>query len=342
MFNMDTLEGDDNWDAPYRVLIVDDDSMYRAMEREILASPNYLTEEAASGTQALELLRRQEFDVVLIDKWMPGMNGDEVCRRIRTELNLAMLPIVMVTGETSGEHLALSLKAGATDFIRKPFEPLELLARLDAAARKKRLLDHLDWAESMLFSIARMVEAKDEVTGDHCQRLAHTGVVLGKALGLGREDLLALKRGGMLHDIGKLGIPDSILLKPGKLTEAEWAIMQQHPEIGADLVKDLKTMQSVVPIIRHHHERWDGSGYPDKLAGPAIPFLARVFQTVDIYDALANDRPYRPALSNEEIIAIFEVETAKGWRDPDITEVFLAILKNHPETLKLSDSPPVV
>jgi putative two-component system response regulator len=318
---------------PYQVLIVDDDPVHRALEREILDSPKYAVSETSSGRQALDALRSRSFDVVLLDKRMPGMDGDEVCRRIRGELGLGMLPILMVTGNSDIDNLTLSLSAGASDFVRKPYQPSELLARLDAAVSHKRLTDQLDSAESMLFALARMVEAKDGNTGDHCSRLAHSGVVLGKALGLGTDELMALRRGGVLHDIGKLGIPDSILLKPGPLTDEEWIIMRQHVNIGARLVEGLKSMRLTAPIIRHHHERWDGSGYPDGLRGEEIPLVARVFQMVDIYDALTHARPYKRAMERQQVVEELEAEAARGWRDPALTAIFLEIVKNHPEDL---------
>jgi putative two-component system response regulator len=320
---------------PYRVLIVDDDSVHRALEQEILQPPKYAVTEAASGAEALQLLGAQSFDAVLMDKSMPGMDGTEVCKRIRSELKLELLPVIMVTGNGGCDELTCSLNARASDFIGKPYSPKELIARLDCAINRKRLTDQLDSAESMLFALARMVEAKDQNTGDHCSRLAHISVVLGQALGLEPEYLKALRRGGILHDIGKLGIPDSILLKPGKLTEEEWLVMRRHPEIGARLVADLKSMRLTSLIIRHHHERWDGTGYPDGLAGKNIPLLARIFQIADIYDALINERPYKPALSGEQVILILEEEAAKGWRDPELTAVFVDILRQRPQDLEL-------
>lgn len=320
---------------PYRVLIVDDDPVHRELEREILQPPKYAVTEASSGAEALQLLSTDSFDAVLLDKRMPGMDGDEVCRRIRSELELELLPIIIVTGNSGSEDLSRSLRARASDFIGKPYLPEELLARLDSAVNRKRLTDQLDSAESMLFALARMVEAKDENTGNHCSRLSHISVVLGLALDLGPEYLIALRRGGVMHDIGKLGIPDSILLKPGKLTEEEWLIMRQHPEIGARLVKNLKSMQLTLPIIRHHHERWDGGGYPDGLAGKNVPLLARVFQIADIYDALTHERPYKPAMSREQVISILEEEAAKGWRDPELSAVFIEILRQRPQDLEL-------
>ncbi|MGZ8175884.1 MULTISPECIES: response regulator [Methylobacter] len=323
---------------PYRILIVDDDSFHRALEHEILQLPKYAVTEASSGVEALQLLSAQSFDAVLLDKRMAGIDGDEVCRRIRNELKLALLPVIMVTGNNGSDDLSCSLRAGASDFIGKPYLPEELIARLDCAVNHKRLTDQLDSAESMLFALARMVEAKDENTGNHCSRLAHISVVLGLAIGLGPEYLTALRRGGILHDIGKLGVPDSILLKPGKLTEEEWLVMRQHPEIGARLVKDLKSMQLTMPIIQHHHERWDGGGYPHGLIGKEIPLLARIFQIADIYDALINERPYKPAMPREQVICIMEDEAAKGWRDPELSAVFLDILRQRPQDLELPQS----
>jgi putative two-component system response regulator len=322
---------------PYRVLVVDDEPTQRMLEREILESPKYHVSEAADGATALEMLRAAEFDTVLLDVRMPGMDGNEVCRRIRAELGQTMLPVIMVTGFGGQDDLAISLRCGANDFIRKPYHPMELVARVDSAVHHKRMTDQLDSAEAVLFALARLVEAKDEYTGDHCTRLAHNAVVFGETLGLKNEELTALRRAGVLHDIGKLGIPDSILRKRGPLDAAEWDIMRQHASIGAALCEPLKSMRLTAPIVRHHHERWDGSGYPHGLAGEAIPLLARVFQIVDIFDALSFPRPYKPALPLPEVIAILKQENARGWRDPALIPVFLDLLERRPEALLRHD-----
>ena len=321
--------------TPYRVLIVDDEEAHRSLEKAILEPPKYLVTEVSNGLEALDLLKSQAFDVILMDKRMPGLDGDETTRRIRSDLQAMMLPIIMVTGSNSSVDLEISMEAGASDFIRKPYNPVELVARVDAAAARKRLTDQLDDAESVLFALARMVEAKDGNTGDHCSRLAHNSVAFGRHLGLAEDELIALRRGGVLHDIGKLGIPDNILLKPGKLTEEEWVIMRQHTTIGAKLVGSLKSMQLTMPIVHFHHERWDGSGYPLGLKGEDIPLLARVFQIVDIHDALANRRPYKAALTQEDVIKIMEDETEKGWRQPELMKLFVQQLRMQPEDFLL-------
>jgi len=193
----------------------------------------------------------------------------------------------------------------------------------------------------MLFSIAKLTEAKDPSTGDHCARLAYTSQVFGAELGLSRLDIDALRKGGILHDIGKLGIPDKILLKEGPLDDAEWKIMREHSNIGAAICSSLHSMQRTIPIIKHHHERWDGTGYPEGLKGENIPLLARVFQIVDIYDALANERPYKKAFAKDEIIKILSSELDKGWRDPELTLKFIKILKTKPECLQFKKTNPI-
>ena len=180
----------------------------------------------------------------------------------------------------------------------------------------------LDETEEIVFALARAVEQRDANTGGHCERLAFTAVALGIALGLDRVSLLALYRGGYLHDVGKVGIPDSILFKPGKLTAEEWVTMRSHTVRGEEICRHLRSLSTVLPIIRHHHERWDGSGYPDGLLGDQIPLLARVLQIADIYDALTYERPYKAAYTPAEAIGILRQETESGWRDPRIFHLF--------------------
>jgi len=333
--SLDELNRRLHGDTPCRVLLVDDDPLQRVLVGEILEAPQYLLAFAGNGEQGLALLAEQEFDVVLTDRRMPGMDGDEFCRRVRQQPGLAMQPLLMLTASQASADVGAGLAAGADDFLRKPYHPAELLARVRAAAQRKRITDQLDSSESTLFALARMVEAKDENTGDHCSRLAHKAVVLGRALGLSPAELLALRRGGVLHDIGKLGIPDAILLKPGPLSEEEWAVMRQHTTIGHRLVAQLRSMRVTAPIIRHHHERWDGSGYPDGLAGEAIPLLARVFQIVDIHDALTYARPYKPGMSSAQASEILAAEASRGWRDPEITRRFIELQRLDPGAFEL-------
>ncbi|MFZ2169691.1 MAG: HD domain-containing phosphohydrolase, partial [Methylococcaceae bacterium] len=241
------------------------------------------------------------------------------------------------------------LEAGAETFIAKPFNPQDLLGILSHTAGIKQILppdaptgtagesgqpaNDSDNSETLLFSLTRLVEAKNSYTGHHdAARLAKRVDIFGRSLGrLNPEELLALRNACVLHDIGNLGIPDSILLKPGPLTEEEWTVMRSHTVIGAQLCSDLKGMALTVAIIRSHHERWDGSGYPDGLKGETIPYLARVFQLADIFDALSAARPYKPALAFDEVISIMHQEIVRGWLDPELGAVFLDLLKTRPQ-----------
>jgi putative two-component system response regulator len=319
------------------VLVVDDMSTNRMLVKRAL-SDDYDTLEAENASQVFDVLNSAPVDVILLDIMMPEIDGFEICSHIHKKPEFYLLPIILLTGLTSATDIARGLEAGACDYIKKPFNFTELKARVKAAVERKRLTDRLDDTESVLFSLARMVEARDENTGNHCDRLAHMGVVFGKSLGLSYEQLEALRRGGVLHDIGKLGIPDAILLKKGKLDSAEWETMKQHPNIGAALCAPLRTMRETVNIVRCHHERWDGSGYPLGLAGEDIPLLARVFQIVDIFDALTTERPYKPAFPREKVIGIMKDEADKGFWDATLMKKFISILQNAPESLSLSTS----
>ncbi|NNG13726.1 MAG: response regulator [Gammaproteobacteria bacterium] len=322
---------------PARILVADDMATNRELIKQVLRGDEYIIVEAVDGVDAVEKISSQKFDVILLDIMMPNLDGFGVVQQVRADEQYDLLPIILLTALGSADDIAQGMELGATDYVTKPFNAVELKARINAAVGHKRLTDRLDDTESVLFSLARMVEARDADTGDHCDRLAHMAVVFGQELGLGYEELEALRRGGVLHDIGKLGIPDSILLKKGKLTEDEWVIMKQHTIIGASLCAPLRTMKQTVDIIRCHHERWDGSGYPIGLEGENIPLLARVFQVVDVYDALSNERPYKPAFPAEKVKQILLEETSKGFWDPDIVAKFIEIIIERPEKLVRSE-----
>lgn len=322
---------------PSRVLVVDDMATQRVIIKSVFHPPHYHVTEASRGAQALDLLRREDYDVVLLDVMMPDIDGFEVCRRIRQELNLPFLPVIMITALDSPDSIKRGMEAGASEFVTKPFNRIEIVARLDAAIRSKHLTDKLDDTDVILSSVARMVEARDKETGDHCGRLAYWSDVFGCELNLSADALDVLRRGSVLHDIGKIGVPDGILLKKGPLDEKEWEIMKSHTIIGAQMCRNLKTMKGTVDIIRHHHEKWNGSGYPDALTGSGIPFAARVFQILDVYDALASERPYKKVFSREEIILTLEDEATKGYWDPSLVKVFLNILYTRPNALDYKD-----
>ncbi len=308
------------------VLIVDDQPQSLEAMRDALLPLGFEVWQALEGESGLLLARERQPDVILLDVMMPGIDGFEVCRRLKADEETRLLPVVFLTGLDSRDARLKGLEAGATDFLTKPFDLVELEVRVRNLVNFRRLTQDLDDAEKMLFAVARTVEARDEGTGDHCDRLSLVGARLGQHLGLDPEAIKTLRRAGYLHDIGKIGIPDAVLLKPGKLDEAEWTVMRSHVEIGVQICAPLRTLRPVLPIIRHHHERRDGSGYPDGLSGDAIPLLARVFQVVDVFDALTNDRPYRKALSTEDALAVQREETARGWWDQEVLEAFAVMV----------------
>ena len=310
-----------------RVLVVDDHPSSRMTAVALLSVEGYDVIEAEGGAAALAQVFETNPDLILLDVMMPGMDGYEVCRRLKADDQTRLTPVVFITALDDRRARLRGIEAGGDDFLTKPFDQLELSARVKSLIRQKRLNEDLDHAEKVLFSIARTVESRDPNTGDHCERLVSQGKAFGEHLGLSRPEIRDLMWGGYLHDIGKVGIPDAVLLKRGKLTADEWQIMQQHVLIGEQICLPLRTMRGVVPIIRHHHERWDGSGYPDGLAKNAIPYLAQVFQAIDIYDALTSERPYKRAFSSNEALNLMSEETAKGWRNPELIAQFSSFIQ---------------
>jgi putative two-component system response regulator len=303
---------------PGVILIVDDQEPNRFILEQMLTEEGWRVVHAESGAAALELFARIKPDLVLLDVLMPGLSGFDVCRKIKQDPESRLTPVILITGLSATEDRVRGIEEGADDFLMRPVERTELVARVRSLLRSKAHTDELERAESVLFALALSIEAKDPYTEGHCARLSDYAVRLGTRLGLSQENCTALRLAGIVHDIGKVGIPDSILLKPGPLNEDEWKIMKAHPVIGERICAPLKSFGLVLPIIRHHHEKFDGSGYPDGLQGQEIPFTARVLQIVDVYDALVTDRPYRRALPAAEALEIMKHEVEKGWWDPGI------------------------
>lgn len=310
-----------------KILVVDDHPSSRMTAVALLSVEGYDVLEAEDGMAALDCVIDLNPDLILLDVMMPGMDGYEVCRRLKQDEQTRLIPVVFVTALNDRRARLRGIEAGGDDFLSKPFDQLELSARVKSLVRQKRLNEDLDHAEQVLFSIARTIESRDPNTGDHCERLVTLGRAFGDFLGLSRTEIRDLMWGGYLHDIGKVGIPDNVLLKTDRLSPDEWKIMQQHVLIGERICQPLRTMRGVVPIIRHHHEKWDGSGYPDGLVGHDIPFLAQVFQITDIYDALTSERPYKLAFTPEDSLKIMWEEVERGWRNPDLMAKFEAFIK---------------
>lgn len=305
------------------VLVVDDIESNTHLFTRLLARDGYRVISARNGVEALELVARQQPDLVLMDVMMPVLDGFETCRRLKQDLSTRLIPVVLVTALQDSQDRIRGLEVGADDFISKPVNPAELTARVRSLLRIKRFTDELDSAESVILSLALTVEARDSTTDGHCQRLAAYAVALGMELGLTGPELTALEKGGYLHDIGKVGVPDAVLLKPEPLTPEEFEVMKQHTIIGDRLCGELKSLRKVRPIVRHHHERLDGSGYPDGLRGDEVPLLAQIMSVVDVFDALTTARPYKAALSPDFAYRELQREVERGWRSPELVEALV-------------------
>ncbi len=309
-------------DRPLHVLAVDDETTNLIVVEKMLKPHSCIVEKATSGKEALDAVWKQLPDVILLDVMMPGMDGFEVCRKLKGAESTRLVPIVIVTALQEKEDRIKGIEAGCDDFISKPIDRIELIARVHALGQVKRLNDDLDHAEAVVLSLARAVEAKDHTTGDHCDRLIQLSRAFGEFIGLEAKDIRTLERASILHDVGKIGVPDTILLKPDKLTEDEWEIMRQHPILGEEICHPLRSLQDVCPVIRHHHEKWSGIGYPDGLVSDSIPYLARVFQLIDAYDALTSERPYKRAFTSAEAMKTLKDETEEGIWDPEMFKKF--------------------
>ena len=305
------------------ILIAEDDAASRALIRELVTRAGYRAVEAENGRAALVAIERETPDLVLLDVRMPALDGIELTRRLRAAPATALLPIILVTGLAALEDKVAGLEAGATDFLAKPFEAPELIARVRAALRTKSLTDRLESTQAVLVSLANAVEAKDPTTEHHCNRLVSLAIGIAREAGLDEAAIESVGYGAALHDVGKIGVSEALLRKPSGLSPEEWVEIRRHPEVGARIVEPLRLGTTVAPIVRAHHERWDGSGYPHGLRGTDIPLGARIVSIVDAYDAMTHDRPYRRGRPVAEAIA--ELRRFAGQQfDPDLVRLFVA------------------
>ncbi len=300
------------------VLLIDDDPTNLMLLRAILSQDGYELTSASDGASALSSIARSVPDLVLLDLRMPGIDGMTVVERLKADPATAMVPTVMVTGSAARAERLRAIDLGVDEFLTKPVDRIELRTRVRALLRLKHHIDQLERGENVLLTIARTVEARDPDLREHCQRMTRWVSACAQEFDAGRDDLRTLRLAASLHDIGKVGLPDTILLKPGPLDERERSLMQAHPVIGESILRPLSTVAAVLPLVRHHHERLDGSGYPDGLSGDAIPLLVRILSVVDVFDALTTNRPYRRAMDSGRAIAILAEESDRGWWDPDV------------------------
>jgi putative two-component system response regulator len=321
-------EQPDTKHALARVLVVDDEPTVAGLHDRLLTREGYSVQIASDGQSALDAFTAFKPHLVLLDLMLPDMSGIEVCRRIKQDPKNRLTPVVMVTGMAQREKRIEGLEAGADEFLGKPVDTQELIVRVRSLIRLKRYTDDLDSAASILMAMAVLIEARDGNTEGHCHRMANYATALGRAIGLNEDELQALHRGGFLHDIGMLAIPDSVLRKSGPLDAQEFQLVKSHTVVGESLCGTLRSLDSVRPIIRSHHERYDGSGYPDGLKGDDIPVVAQIIGVVDVYDAVTTQRPYQGAHTIEQAVDILRGQVARGWRRPDLVEAFASLVES--------------
>lgn len=307
------------------VLVVDDEPGNRELVTRLLQRHHYDIQAVSDGEAALEFVRSAARlpDLILLDVMLPGADGFAICRALKSAPLTRLIPVVLLTGLEARAHKIAGINAGADDFLTKPLAVEELIARAASLIRLKRYTDDLESAESVIRSLALTVEARDPYTDGHCQRLAAYATALGSSLGLDADAIAALNDGGYLHDVGKIGVPDAVLLKSQPLTASEFACMQAHTTIGERLCGELRSLRSVRAIVRHHHERIDGSGYPDRLRGGSIPVTAQIVGIVDAYDAMTTTRPYREALPAARACDELLRDAGVGRFDREIVRCFL-------------------
>lgn len=312
--------------CPPRILVVDDQPTIAGLMTQLLTMSGYEVVTAPDAQQAEAEVRRQAPDLILSDVRMPGKSGYEFCRDLKSDPATRLIPFVLITGLADSSDKVRGIEAGADDFLNKPVLAEELKARVKSLLRVKEFTDELETADSVLCTLGLIVESRDPYTEGHCERLATRAADLGRHLGLNEDSIVALRRGGYLHDLGKIAVPDGILKKGSNLTVKEWEVMKQHPATGESICKPLKSLRLVLPIIRHHHEHTDGSGYPDGMRAGEIPLLPRVLQVVDVYDALCTARPYKPALSHDQAAQTMREEARQGLWDAELVDEFFSLL----------------
>lgn len=317
-----------------KALVVDDNAAVRSLLSHALRGEGYEVEVAADGLEALQLVHFLMPDLILLDIDMPGLSGDEVCRQLKQSPATRLIPVVMITANEKDNGKVDAWDYGADEFLTKPFRMVEVIARCRSLLRLKRLVEERESAETVLFALARTVEAKSAFTHGHSERVTALSLRLARRCGVGPDDLEVLRKGALLHDIGKIGIPDCVLDKPGKLTAEEYHVIKTHPTRGAHILEPLASLRDALPLVRWHHERFDGAGYPDRIGGTDIPLMVRILSICDVHDSLSSDRPYRKALPLPACFEIHREMTASGAFDPELAEEFYAMaLSGQPQEI---------
>ncbi len=310
-----------------RILVADANPAQCDFYTRVLSPDGYRVEPKAGGATLLAAAREHGADLVILGVEGPGQSGEDICRQIKAHPGLEYLAVILVTAREEGAGKERALASGADDFLTIPVDRHELRARVRSLLRLRHYFHDLEERESVILSLSGVLEAKDPYTNGHSSRVGEMSVQLAREMGLGYDFAASLKTGGLLHDIGKVAVPEHLLNKPGPLTDEEYEIVKTHPVIGWEICKDLHSAHSVLPCIRHHHERYDGRGYPDGLAGDAIPLGARIMGLADVYDALTSARAYRDGMSPTRAYEILTAENDLGLWDPEVFRAFASLYR---------------
>jgi putative two-component system response regulator len=309
------------------VLVVDDVQPNLELMEAIFQKAGLQVYPALNADAALNIYKKERIDIAVLDVMMPGMNGFELCRRLKHFSEKEFIPVVLVTALNDKKNRITGIEAGADDFITKPFDTQELIAKIRSLLKLKELHEQLDHSENIIFSLVLTLEARDHYTKGHSTRVGDLASEFGAFLGFPSRDQGVLRKAGVLHDIGKMALSEAILKKPSGLTSEEAEEIRRHPTLGEEICKPLKSLREILPGIRHHHERWDGSGFPDNLHGNTIPLIARMLSILDAFDAMVSIRPYRGKRSMDDVISIMEKERLSGQWDPELTGIFIRMMR---------------
>ncbi|PIP71197.1 MAG: metal-dependent phosphohydrolase [Nitrospirae bacterium CG22_combo_CG10-13_8_21_14_all_44_11] len=308
------------------ILIVDDLQIHLELMEAIFEKEGCRVVTAHNADEALRLLEKSSSDMAILDVMMPGMNGYELCRRLKEKSGARFFPVILVTSLSELEDKIAGIEAGADDFITKPFKSIELTTKVRSLLKFKKLQEELDHSESVIITLAIALESKDPYTKGHSERVGNLSAEFASIIGFQEKEQNLIRKAGVLHDIGKIGVEDSILHKRNILTKEELHIVEQHTIIGEKICRPLHSLSVILPVIRHHHERWDGAGFPDGLKGEQIPVMARILSIVDTFDAMASERPYRRPISIEKALKKMEEEKNFGQWDPVLLERFVEMM----------------
>ncbi len=309
-----------------RIFVVDDDEEIRRLLRQLLTPAGYVVEEFGTAEAVLEQIRQEPPDLVLLDLRLPDLSGHEVLEAIRADPATRLLPVVMLTGYATTAERVRAQAEGVTDFISKPFSPHELLPRVRALVMLKQFADEHEHAERVILTLAKTIDARDPYTAGHSGRVADWADRIAERLGMDAAARNDMRRGALFHDIGRIVIPDTILRKPGVLTAEERHVIEEHPTVGFDLLEPMKTMRRALPIVHGHHERLDGSGYPQGLSAPDITLPVRIVAVADVFDALVSDRAYRRAFSLPSALEVLSEGVRENWWDGDVVEALQGLV----------------